>query len=113
VDKKWVYIFSQVDEAEKYAGDWEGVRALLGGKGSNLAEMTRIGMPVPPGFTVTTEACNAYLAGGNQFPKICGSRMMEALKEPWSSRPARSLVIPQITLCWFPAVLAPSSRCPA
>jgi pyruvate, orthophosphate dikinase len=81
VDKKWVYIFSQVDEAEKYAGDWEGVRALLGGKGSNLAEMTRIGMPVPPGFTVTTEACNAYLAGGNQFPQGMWEQMMEALKE--------------------------------
>ncbi|MDX1620569.1 MAG: pyruvate, phosphate dikinase, partial [Nitriliruptorales bacterium] len=39
-------------------------RDLLGGKGANLAEMTRMGLPVPPGFTVTTEACNAYLSGG-------------------------------------------------
>lgn len=59
-DKKWVYLFDQVDEAEKQAGDWENVRSLLGGKGANLGEMTRIGVPVPPGFTVTTEACIVY-----------------------------------------------------
>jgi pyruvate, orthophosphate dikinase len=79
VDKKWVYLFNQVDQAESYAGDWEGVRSLLGGKGANLAEMTRIGVPVPPGFTVTTEACNAYLAAGNQFPEEMWGQMMEAL----------------------------------
>src|SRR5512139_1807986 len=37
---------------------------LLGGKGANLAEMTRLGIPVPPGFTITTDACRAYLASG-------------------------------------------------
>jgi pyruvate, orthophosphate dikinase len=79
VDKKWVYLFNQLDQAESYVGDWEGVRSLLGGKGANLAEMTRIGVPVPPGFTVTTEACNAYLAGGNQFPAEMWEQMMEAL----------------------------------
>jgi pyruvate, orthophosphate dikinase len=52
----------------------------LGGKGANLAEMTRIGVPVPPGFTVTTEACNAYLAGGNKFPEEMWEQMMESLK---------------------------------
>ncbi len=45
--KKWVYLFKEVDQAEEYAGDWNGVRRLLGGKGANLAEMTRIGVPVP------------------------------------------------------------------
>ena len=60
-EKKWVYLFYEVEAAEKYAGLWDGVRGLLGGKGANLAEMTRIGVPVPPFFTVTTEACNAYL----------------------------------------------------
>jgi pyruvate,orthophosphate dikinase len=55
-DKKWVYIFHEVELAEKYAGSWDGVRGLLGGKGANLAEMVRIGVPVPPGFTITTEA---------------------------------------------------------
>jgi len=47
-DKKWVYLFKEVEEAEEYAGSWDGVRRLLGGKGANLAEMTRIGVPVPP-----------------------------------------------------------------
>ena len=78
--KKWVYLFNEVEEAEKYAGSWEGVRGLLGGKGANLADMTRIGLPVPPFFTVTTEACNAYLAAGNQFPEDMWEQMMEALK---------------------------------
>jgi len=80
--KKWVYLFDEVEEAEKYVGgDWEGVRALLGGKGANLAEMTRIGVPVPPGFTVTTEACNAYLAAGEKFPDGMWEQELAALKE--------------------------------
>ncbi len=78
---KWVYLFEEVDEAEKYVGgEWERVRALLGGKGANLAEMTRIGVPVPPGFTVTTEACNAYLAAGEKFPEGMWEQELEALK---------------------------------
>ncbi|MDO4288605.1 MAG: pyruvate, phosphate dikinase [Eubacterium sp.] len=52
MDKKWVYLFSEGDA---------DMRNLLGGKGANLAEMTRIGLPVPQGFTVTTEACIEYL----------------------------------------------------
>jgi pyruvate,orthophosphate dikinase len=80
-DEKWVYLFEEVDEAEKYVGgEWEGVRSLLGGKGANLAEMTRIGVPVPPGFTVTTEACNAYLAAGEKFPEGMWEEELEALK---------------------------------
>ncbi len=66
---KWVFAFHEVELAEKaVGGEWDAVRALLGGKGANLGEMTRIGVPVPPGFTITTEACNAYLASGEQFP---------------------------------------------
>ncbi len=79
--KKWVYLFSEVKEAEKHAGNWDGVRGLLGGKGANLAEMTRIGVPVPPGFTVTTEACNAYLAAGERFPEGMWQQELAALKE--------------------------------
>jgi pyruvate,orthophosphate dikinase len=80
MSNKWVYLFSEVEEAEEYTGDWEGVRGLLGGKGANLAEMTRIGVPVPPGFTVTTEACNAYLAAGEQFPEGLWEQELEALR---------------------------------
>lgn len=65
--KKWIYLFEEVADAEKYTGSWEGVRSLLGGKGSGLADMTRAGVPVPPGFTVTTEACNEFRKNG-AFP---------------------------------------------
>jgi len=80
MSKKWVYLFEEVAEAETYAGSWEGARALLGGKGANLGEMTRIGVPVPPGFTVTTEACNAYLENKNQFPEGMWDQELEAMK---------------------------------
>jgi len=81
MSKKWVYLFKEVNQAEKdVGGDWEGVRSLLGGKGANLAEMTRIGLPVPPGFVVTTEACNAYLAEGNQFPAGMWEQEVAALE---------------------------------
>ena len=79
--KKYVYLFNEVEQAEKAAGGWEGVRALLGGKGSGLADMTRAGVPVPPGFTVTTEACNAYLAAGEKFPEGMWEQELEALKQ--------------------------------
>ncbi len=79
--KKWVYLFNEVSDAEKYVGgDWEDVRGLLGGKGANLADMVRIGVPVPPGFTVTTEACNEYSAHG-KFPEGQWDQMMTALAE--------------------------------
>ena len=81
MSKKWIYLFGEVEEAEKYAGSWDGVRGLLGGKGANLAEMTRIGVPVPPGFTITTEACNAYLEGGGKFPAGMWDQTLAALKE--------------------------------
>jgi len=80
--KKWVYLFTEVEEAEKYVGgSWDAVRQLLGGKGANLFEMTRIGLPVPPGFTVTTEACNAYLAAGEKFPEGMWDQELVALKQ--------------------------------
>ncbi len=80
--KKWVYLFNEVDQAEAYAGgDWEKVRSLLGGKGAGLADMNRGKLPVPPGFTVTTEACNAYLAAGEQFPAGLWDQELAAMKE--------------------------------
>jgi len=78
--KKWVYLFDEVAEAESYAGSWDGVRALLGGKGSGLADMTRAGVPVPPGFTVTTEACNRFSADG-KFPEGLWDQELAALQE--------------------------------
>src|SRR5438309_3549036 len=57
---KYVYAFEEGGKEQKF---------LLGGKGANLAEMTILGLPVPPGFTITTEACNAYMKLGNAFPE--------------------------------------------
>ena len=56
---QWVYRFEEVEMAEQSAGNWEGVRFLLGCKGANLADMTRLKIPIPPGCVVTTEACTA------------------------------------------------------
>jgi pyruvate, orthophosphate dikinase len=56
------------------------MRALLGGKGANLAEMTRIGMPVPEGFTITTEACVAYMKGGGAWPDGLENEFAEHLR---------------------------------
>ena len=58
MSEKYVYLFEE--------GNTQ-MRSLLGGKGANLAEMTRIGLPVPAGFTITTEACNTYLVSGKDF----------------------------------------------
>src|SRR5713101_7020718 len=69
---KWVYLF------EEGSGD---NKALFGGKGAGLCEMTRAGLPVPPGLIVTTEACNAYYANNKQFPEGMWEQVTEALHE--------------------------------
>nr|MCR4597394.1 pyruvate, phosphate dikinase [Lachnospiraceae bacterium] len=66
--KKWVYLFTEGNA---------NMRELLGGKGANLAEMTNIGLPVPQGFTVTTEACNQYYEDGRQINDEIMSSIME------------------------------------
>jgi pyruvate, orthophosphate dikinase len=68
---KWVYLFEE--------GNAE-MRSLLGGKGAGCAEMTRAGLPVPAGFTITTEACNAYYQSDKQFPTGMWEQALEALK---------------------------------
>src|SRR5438445_2031134 len=69
-EKKWVYLF---EEGNK------DMRDLLGGKGAGVAEMTRAGLPVPPGFTITTEACNAFYERGRTFPDGMWEQALEAL----------------------------------
>ena len=66
--KKWVYLFTEGNAS---------MRNLLGGKGANLAEMTNIGLPVPQGFTVTTEACNQYYEDGRQINDEIMNSIME------------------------------------
>ncbi len=99
MDRKWVYLFTELEAAEASAGDWEAVRGLLGGKGANLAEMTRIQVPVSPGFTVTTEACIAYLGAEGEFPADIWEQQIEALQrieattEKEFGNPARPLLV--------------------
>ncbi len=74
--KRYIYAYG--------AGHAEGdatMRDLLGGKGAGLAEMTNAGLPVPPGFTITTEACNDYFAAGQKLPEGLWDDVLAAVKE--------------------------------
>ncbi len=71
---KWVYTFGN----GKAEGD-ASMRNLLGGKGANLAEMNLVGLPVPPGFTVTTEVCTYYYANNNTYPSDLKDQVREAV----------------------------------
>src|SRR4029450_2803766 len=73
---KYVYPF-----ANGKADGRGDMKDLLGGKGAGLAEMTNAGLPVPPGFTITTEACNAYYDAGETFPAGMWEQALEALAE--------------------------------
>ena len=71
---QWVYKFG--------AGDSEGaagMKNLLGGKGANLAEMSSLGLPVPPGFTITTDLCTAYYDAGESYPDDLSGQVDAAL----------------------------------
>ncbi len=72
------YIYSWGDGAAD--GD-SSMRDLLGGKGAGLAEMTKAGLPTPPGFTITTEACNDYFANGEKLPDGLWDDVLEAVKQ--------------------------------
>ncbi len=82
IAKRWVFLFDEIDTVQEMVeGSWDKVRSLLGGKGAGLGDMTRAKVPVPPGFTVTTEACNAYLAAKGKFPENMWEQVLESLKE--------------------------------
>ncbi len=72
MSKKYVYLFSEGDAT---------MRELLGGKGANLAEMTKIGLPVPQGFTITTEACTQYYEDGRKINDDIMAEVMEYVKK--------------------------------
>src|SRR6188508_861941 len=75
-------------KAQKYVYTWGNKKAdgdgsmkpLLGGKGANLAEMTRIGLPVPPGFTITTEVCTYFYANKKSYPSVLQAQMEAGVK---------------------------------
>ena len=68
--KKYCYLFTEGNAT---------MRELLGGKGANLAEMTNLGLPVPQGFTITTEACTQYYEDGSQINDELMGQIMEAI----------------------------------
>ena len=79
--KKWVYLYDEVRDVEKATGgNWDDVKGLVGGKGAGLLDMTRAGVPVPPFFTVTTQACNEFQKTG-KFPPGMWEQELAALKQ--------------------------------
>ena len=77
MSKKYVYMFSEGNA---------GMRNLLGGKGANLAEMTNLGLPVPYGFTISTEACTEYNEGGKKLT----DEMIDQNRRQEAGRPRKS-----------------------
>ena len=94
---QYVYMFNEGNR---------DMASLLGGKGANLAEMTNAGLPVPPGFTVTTEACNAFYANDRTPPEGVWDEMRA------SRTPGRASVVPARRCSCRSARVHPY-RCPA
>ncbi|MBR4078928.1 MAG: hypothetical protein IKK29_01840, partial [Christensenellaceae bacterium] len=72
MSKKYVYLFSEGNAK---------MREILGGKGANLAEMTNLGLPVPQGFTISTEACTRYYEDGRTIAEDIETQVYEAIAE--------------------------------
>lgn len=99
---KWVYTFKEGNMT---------MRNLLGGKGANLAEMTEIGLPVPQGFTITTEACTQYYEDGRKINDEIMAQAMEWCSLDGRRRTERSSVIIRILFLYlFVQVLEPQCR---
>ncbi|RLF44028.1 MAG: pyruvate, phosphate dikinase, partial [Thermoplasmata archaeon] len=80
---KYIYAYflkEDIEELKKRAPTMDKMKKLLGGKGAGLAEMTRIGLPVPPGFTITTETCIKYFEEKG-FPEGLWEEVLEAMKK--------------------------------
>ncbi len=88
------------------------MKEVLGGKGAGLAEMSRAGVPVPPGFTISTEVCNIYFENKNHVPDEINKQVLKALWPSSKSKSARSWATQKIPY-WSASVQARSSPCPA
>ena len=101
MSKKYVYLFSEGNA---------NMRELLGGKGANLAEMTGLGLPVPQGFTISTEACTQYYEDGRKINDEIQAQIMEYIDkmEAITGKKFGDLEI----LCSFPFVPAQEHLCP-
>ena len=93
MSKKYVYLFTESDAS---------MRNLLGGKGANLGEMLKLGLPVPEGFTVSTEACTRFYEDGKQISKEIQAEILKALSvlEKRSGKSLEILII-LFTFCSF------------
>ena len=101
--KKYVYLFSEGDAS---------MRNLLGGKGANLAEMTKLGLPVPQGFTITTEACTRYYDDDRQINADIQAQIDAAVLE-MEKITGRKFGDKQNPLLVSPYAPAPEPPCPA
>ncbi|MEO5666649.1 MAG: PEP/pyruvate-binding domain-containing protein, partial [Bdellovibrionota bacterium] len=77
---KFTYFFGSCQGGENLTEGKADMKNLLGGKGANLAEMARLGLPVPPGFTISTEACLSYYKSGEKFPAGLEAETLARLK---------------------------------
>ena len=100
---KYVYLFSEGNGS---------MRELLGGKGANLAEMTNLGMPVPQGFTISTEACTQYYEDDRNINDEIKAQVYEALAKHREDQRQEVRRSPRIR-CSSPSVPAPAPPCPA
>ena len=102
---QYVYLFGK-----KTDGNGE-MKPLLGGKGANLAEMSRIGLPVPPGFTITTDVCTYYYANKRSYPSVLRTQMqagVAAIEKETGKKFGDSR-----TRCWSRCAPARATRCRA
>lgn len=102
--KKFVYQFKEASVADCDR------RALFGGKGANLAEMTKLGMPVPQGFTITTEACTQYYKDGEKINDAIQAEIMENIGKLEKSSEKNSVL--STILFSFPSVPVHAHPCP-
>ena len=100
MSKKFVYMFCEGSGS---------MRELLGGKGANLAEMMNLGMPVPNGFTITTEACTDYYDNGESVSDEIQAQIYEYV---WKTKAAKNSAIRKIR-CSSASAAALVRRCPA
>ena len=104
---KWVYAFGD----GKSEGE-AGMKNLLGGKGANLAEMSNLGLPVPPGFSITTEVCTYYYANGAKLSRRIEGAGRRRAAQKWASWRAASWAI-RPGRCWSACAPARGFPCPA
>ena len=105
---QWVYGFGG-GRAEGTAA----MKALLGGKGANLAEMSNLGLPVPPGFTISTEVCTWFYANGRDLSRTISTAQVDAALHGDRARSWASASAMSSARSWSRCAPAPRSRCRA